>query len=135
MRSRRKDAIVSPSGGSVGIGFAIPAETVKSVIAQLKDKGKVIRGWIGVQIQSITPELAENLGLKETRGALVAEPESDGPASKAGIEPGDIIIAVNSKPIGELRDRKNGMPIDLDQDGGRCARADVGSSSRRMVTP
>ena len=97
-------AIVSPSGGSVGIGFAIPAETVKSVIAQLKDKGKVIRGWIGVQIQSITPELAENLGLKETRGALVAEPESDGPASKAGIEPGDIITAVDGKPIGDSRE-------------------------------
>jgi serine protease Do len=97
-------AIVSPSGGSVGIGFAIPAETVKSVISQLKDKGKVTRGWIGVQIQSITPELAENLALAETRGALVSEPEANGPASKAGIEAGDIVTAVNGKPISDSRE-------------------------------
>ncbi len=97
-------AIVSPSGGSVGIGFAIPAETVKSVIAQLKDKGKVTRGWIGVQIQSITPEIAENLGLAGTRGALVAEPEANGPASKAGIDAGDIITAVNGKQVADSRE-------------------------------
>jgi serine protease Do len=97
-------AIVSPSGGSVGIGFAIPAETVKSVIAQLKDKGKVTRGWIGVQIQSITPEIAENLGLAEARGALVAEPETNGPASKAGIDAGDIITAVNGKQVADSRE-------------------------------
>jgi serine protease Do len=96
-------AIVSPSGGSVGIGFAIPAETVKSVVAQLKDKGRVIRDWIGVQFQSITPELAENLGLKDTRGALIAEREAGGPAGKAGIEPGDIIAAIDGKPIGDSR--------------------------------
>jgi serine protease Do len=97
-------AIVSPSGGSVGIGFAIPADTVKSVIAQLRDKGRVTRGWIGVQIQSITPEIAENLGLAEARGALVAEPEANGPASKSGIEPGDIIVAVNGKEVADSRE-------------------------------
>ena len=97
-------AIVSPSGGSVGIGFAIPAETVKSVIAQLKDKGKVTRGWIGVQIQSITPEIAENLGLGDARGALVAEPDPSGPAKRAGIDAGDIITAVNGKHIADSRE-------------------------------
>ncbi len=97
-------AIVSPSGGSVGIAFAIPAETVKSVVMQLKDKGKVIRGWIGVQVQSISPDLAENLGLKDTSGALVAEPQPNGPAIKAGIESGDVITAINGKDVVDSRD-------------------------------
>jgi len=97
-------AIVSPSGGSVGIAFAIPAETVKSVITQLKDKGKVTRGWIGVQIQGITPDIAENLGLKEARGALVAEPQATGPAFKAGIEAGDVITAINGREVVDSRD-------------------------------
>ncbi len=96
-------AIVSPSGGSVGISFAIPADTVKSVIAQLRDKGRVSRGWIGVQIQPVTAEIAENLGLSEARGALVAEPDQAGPASKAGIEPGDVITAVNGKEVADSR--------------------------------
>ena len=87
-------AIFSPSGGSVGIAFAIPAETVKTVVAQLKDKGSVTRGWIGVQIQPVTPEIADSLGLKKADGALVAEPQTDGPAAKAGIEAGDVITAV-----------------------------------------
>ena len=75
-------AIFSPSGGSVGIAFAIPAETVKTVVAQLKDKGSVTRGWIGVQIQPVTAEIAESLGLKTPQGALVAEPQSGGPAAE-----------------------------------------------------
>src|SRR5207248_175039 len=78
-------AIFSPSGGSVGIAFAIPADTVRTVVAQLRDKGTVSRGWIGVQIQPVTAEIADSLGLKGTQGALVAEPQSDGPAAKAGI--------------------------------------------------
>ncbi len=97
-------AIVSPSGGSVGIGFAIPAETVKSVIAQLKEKGAVTRGWIGVQIQAVTSDIAENLGLKEARGALVAEPQANGPAIKAGIEAGDVITAVNGTAVKDSRE-------------------------------
>ena len=97
-------AIYSPSGGSVGIAFAIPAETVKSVVAQLKDKGTVTRGWIGVQIQPVTPEIADNLGLKKAGGALVAEPQKDGPAVKAGIQAGDVITAVDGKPVTDARD-------------------------------
>jgi serine protease Do len=97
-------AIFSPSGGSVGIAFAIPAETVKSVVAQLKDHGSVTRGWIGVQIQPVTPEIAESLGLKKTAGALVAEPQANGPAAKAGIESGDVITSVNGNPVNDARD-------------------------------
>src|SRR6476646_6298704 len=84
-------AIYSPSGGSVGIAFSIPASTVKTVIAQLKDKGSVSRGWIGVQIQPVASDIADSLGLKKAEGALVAEPQANGPAAKAGIESGDVI--------------------------------------------
>jgi serine protease Do len=97
-------AIYSPSGGSVGIAFAIPASTVKSVIAQLKDKGSVSRGWIGVQIQPVTSDIAESLGLKKAEGALVAEPQANGPAAKAGIESGDVITAVNGEAIKDARE-------------------------------
>lgn len=97
-------AIFSPSGGSVGIAFAIPADTVKTVVAQLKDHGSVTRGWIGVQIQPVTPEIADSLGLKKAEGALVAEPQAGGPASKAGIESGDIITSVNGNPVTDARD-------------------------------
>jgi serine protease Do len=97
-------AIFSPSGGSVGIAFAIPADTVKSVISQLKDKGSVTRGWIGVQIQPVTSDIADSLGLKKAEGALVAEPQPNGPAVKAGIEAGDVITAVNGTPVKDARD-------------------------------
>jgi len=97
-------AIYSPSGGSVGIAFAIPASTVKNVIAQLKDKGSVSRGWIGVQIQPVTADIAESLGLKKAEGALVAEPQANGPAAKAGIESGDVITAVNGETVKDARE-------------------------------
>jgi serine protease Do len=97
-------AIFSPSGGSVGIAFAIPAPTVKSVVAQLKDNGKVTRGWIGVQIQPVTAEIADNLGLKTPQGALVSEPQENGPAAKAGIMAGDVVTAVNGNPVKDARD-------------------------------
>ena len=97
-------AIFSPSGGSVGIAFAIPADTVKKVVAQLKDKGSVTRGWIGVQIQSVTPEIADSLSLKSVQGALVAEPQSGGPAAKAGIEAGDVITSVNGAQLKDARE-------------------------------
>jgi serine protease Do len=97
-------AIFSPSGGSVGIAFAIPADTVKTVVAQLRDKGSVTRGWIGVQIQSVTPDIADSMGLKQTAGALVSEPQKDSPAAKAGVQSGDVITAVNDSPIHDARE-------------------------------
>src|SRR5579864_8788793 len=97
-------AIYSPSGGSVGIAFSIPAATVKSVVAQLKDKGSVSRGWIGVQIQPVTPDIADSLGMKKAEGALVAEPQANGPAVKAGIESGDVITAVNGETVKDARE-------------------------------
>ncbi|MES2750744.1 MAG: Do family serine endopeptidase [Pseudomonadota bacterium] len=97
-------AIYSPSGGSVGIAFSIPASTVKSVVKQLQEKGSVSRGWIGVQIQQVTPEIADSLGLKKIEGALVAEPQANGPAAKAGVESGDVITRVNDQPVKDARE-------------------------------
>ncbi|MBR0858393.1 Do family serine endopeptidase [Bradyrhizobium liaoningense] len=97
-------AIFSPSGGSVGIGFDIPASTAKLVIAQLKDKGAVTRGWLGVQVQPVTSDIADSLGLKEARGAIVDNPQADSPAAKAGIEAGDVITAVNGTAVKDSRD-------------------------------
>ena len=97
-------AIYSPSGGSVGIAFAIPADTVQMVIAQLKDHGSVTGGWIGVRIQTVTQAMADSLGLKQAGGALVAEPQSDGPAAKAGIVSGDLIQSVNDQEVKDSRD-------------------------------
>ena len=97
-------AIYSPSGGSVGIAFAIPASTVKAVAAQIKDRGYVERGWIGVQVQPVTKEIAESLGLKEADGALVSGTEPNGPAAKAGLKPGDVVTSINGSPVKDSRD-------------------------------
>jgi serine protease Do len=97
-------AIFSPSGGSVGIGFDIPASTAKLVVAQLKDKGAVTRGWLGVQVQPVTAEIADSIGLKQARGAIVDNPQDGSPAAKAGIEAGDIITAVNGNAVKDSRD-------------------------------
>jgi serine protease Do len=97
-------AIFSPSGGSVGIAFDIPAEAAKLVVAQLKDKGSVSRGWLGVQIQPVTADLAEGLGLKGSDGALVAEPQPDSPAAKVGILSGDVVTAVNGHTVKDAHD-------------------------------
>ncbi len=97
-------AIYSPSGGSVGIAFAIPADTVKTVVAQLKEHGKVTRGWIGVQIQTVTPDIADSLGLKKAEGALVAEPQANSPAAQAGIKAGDVITQVDGNVVKDSRD-------------------------------
>jgi serine protease Do len=92
-------AIYSPSGGSVGIGFDIPADEAQSVIASLKNKGSVTRGWIGVQIQPVTSDIADSLGLKTEKGALVADTEANSPAVQAGIKTGDVILGVNGEDV------------------------------------
>ncbi len=97
-------AIYSPSGGSVGVAFDIPSETVKLVVQQLKEKGHVTRGWIGVQMQSITPTLADALGIKKPQGALVAQIESNSPAVKGGLAIGDVILSVNDHEVKDSRD-------------------------------
>jgi serine protease Do len=97
-------AIYSPSGGSVGIGFDVPAATAKMVVAQLKEHGHVTRGWLGVQIQPVTTGIAEGLGMKKAEGAMVDEPQAGSPAAKARIESGDVITAVNGTPVKDARE-------------------------------
>ena len=97
-------AIYSPSGGSVGIAFAIPSETVSSGIGSLKDGGSVARGYLGVQIQPVTPNIADSLGLKSTKGALVAEAQPGTPAADAGLKPGDTITQVNGEVMASPRE-------------------------------
>src|SRR6266567_3742510 len=97
-------AIFSPSGGSVGIGFAIPASVVKAIVDQLKDHGNVSRGWLGVQIQNLTPDMAASLGVGNAKGAIVAGVVDDSPAAKAGFKQGDVIISLNGSEIDDNRD-------------------------------
>ena len=97
-------AIYSPNGGSVGIGFAIPASLAKPVIDQIRAHGKVDRGWLGVQIQEVTPEIAKGLGLKGEQGALVADVTAGGPAQKSGLKQGDVITKFNGHAITKVRD-------------------------------
>ena len=96
-------AIFSPSGGSVGIGFAIPSSVAEPVISQLIKHGEVKRGWLGVHIQAVTEEIAETLGLKESAGALVANVIPGGPAEKAKVQPGDVILKFNGKKVDKMR--------------------------------
>jgi len=97
-------AIYSPSGGNVGIAFAVPANTAVEVIEQLKSSGSVKRGWLGVKIRSISKDIAESLGLKTTTGALISEVTQDGPAADAGLRSGDAILSVNDRIIEDSRD-------------------------------
>jgi serine protease Do len=97
-------AIFSPSGGSVGIGFAIPASTVKSIVDQLREHGNVSRGWLGVQIQSLTPDMAASLGVKNAKGAIVASVVDDSPASHAGFHQGDVVLSLNGQDVDDNRD-------------------------------
>jgi serine protease Do len=99
-------AIFSPSGGSVGIGFSVPAGTIQSVVNQLRDHGKVDRGWLGVQIQRVNEDLAQAMGLPKAEGALVADVQPDSPAAAAKLKSGDVIVAVNGNPV----DEKHGLP-------------------------
>ena len=96
-------AIYSPSGGSIGIGFAIPSNLAKSVIDQLRDFGRVRRGWLGVNIQSVTDEIAESLGLDRPKGALIASVRDGGPAQVAGIQPGDVVLTFDGKDVTDMR--------------------------------
>jgi serine protease Do len=96
--------IISPSGGSIGIGFAVPSKTVAGVVDQLRQFGELRRGWLGVRIQQVTDEIAESLNIKPARGALIAGVEDKGPAKPAGIEPGDVVIKFDGKDIKEPKD-------------------------------
>jgi serine protease DegQ len=100
-------AIYSRSGGSLGIGFAIPVSTVKTVMESIIKTGHVVRGWIGVEPQDITPELAESFGLAQKTGAIIAGVLKNGPADKAGIKPGDILVAIDGKPVNDTTDMLN----------------------------
>jgi serine protease Do len=97
-------AIISPSGGSIGIGFAVPSKTVVPVIDQLREFKEVRRGWLGVRIQQVSDEIADSLNIKPARGALVAGIDEKGPAKPAGIEPGDVIVRFDGKDVKEMRD-------------------------------
>ncbi len=97
-------AIYSPSGGSVGIAFDIPASTIANIIPQLQKSGHVVRGWLGVQIQPVTQEIAESLGLERAAGALVAQPQPGSPAAEAGLKAGDVITKVDSTEVKDARD-------------------------------
>ena len=95
-------AIFSRTGGNIGIGFAIPVNMARNVLAQLKEHGKVTRGWLGVMIQQVTSELAENFGLDRPIGALVGQVIADSPAEKAGLKAGDVIIEYNGKEVSQM---------------------------------
>jgi serine protease Do len=97
-------AIISPSGGSIGIGFAVPSKTAMPVIDQLRQYGETRRGWLGVRIQQVTDDIAETLNIKPARGALVAGVDDKGPAKPAGIEPGDVIVKFDGRDIKDMRD-------------------------------
>src|SRR5262249_18509724 len=97
-------AIISPSGGSIGIGFAVPSKTAMPVIEQLKQFGEPRRGWLGVRIPAATGEIADSFKINRRRGALVAGVDERGPAKPAGIEPGDVIVKFDGKDIKEMRD-------------------------------
>jgi len=100
-------AIYSQTGGSVGIGFAIPVSTAKTVLDSIIEHGQVVRGWIGVESQDITPELADSFGLPRDRGAIIAGVVRGGPADRAGMRPGDILLAVEGKKVGSTNDMMN----------------------------
>ena len=133
-------AIFSPSGGNVGIGFAIPANVAKPVIESLRTDGKVDRGWLGVRIQRIGETMAEALGLEEPRGALVASVMPDGPAASAGLRPGDVILSFAGEPLDTMKDLprivagvESGTEVDIEvwRDGAReTLSATIGAQGR-----
>src|SRR5271168_3104012 len=140
-------AIYSPNGGSVGICFAVPSNVAKTVVAQLEEHGKVSRGWLGVQIQEVTPAIAASLGLHGEQGALVAVVTPDSPGAKAGLKQGDVILSFDSNEVGHLRDLprlvaatapdtgatmkvwRNGQTIELQAKVGELANEQVASAT------
>ncbi len=92
-------AILSPSGGNVGVGFALPQRVAEPIIAELREDGSVTRGWLGVQVQPVKPEIAKGLDLPESKGALIANAVDEGPAAKAGLKQGDVVIEFGGKPV------------------------------------
>ncbi len=123
-------AIYSPSGGSVGIGFAIPANLAKPIIAQLTKFGRARRGWLGVRIQTVTDELADSLGLDKARGALVADVTKGGPAESSKIQVGDVILSFDGKPIVEMR---NLPRIVAETEVGKKVKVDVWRKGRKVT--
>jgi serine protease Do len=115
-------AIFSRAGGSLGIGFAIPIDLAKEILPELIKSGKVTRGWLGVTIQRVTPEIAESLGLEKSRGALVANVAEGSPAEQGGIKVGDVIVEYNGKPIED----SNQLPI-------LVARSEIGKNVQAAV--
>ena len=136
-------AIYSPNGGSVGIGFAIPASMVSNVIAQLRDNGVVQRGFLGVHIQAVSEEIAESLGLKKPAGALVTRVAADSPAEKAGIQAGDVILTYDGKKVSKMRDlpklvalTENKTKVDIviwRNDRRKTLRVAIGSSEQEIA--
>jgi len=123
-------AIYSQSGGSIGIGFAVPVNLAKDLLPQLKE-GKVIRGWLGVMIQQVTPELQDKLGLEDQKGALVADVTQGGPAEKAGIERGDVIVSYAGKEVREMNDLP--MMVGTTPVGSRVSMEIVRNGKRKTI--
>ena len=125
-------AIFSPTGGSVGIGFAVPSSLARPVIEEIREFGQPKRGWLGVQIQQVTPEIAESLGMEKPRGALVTEVAPEGPASAAGVRQGDVILSFNDQPI----DRMRSLPrLVADAEIGAGARVTVLREGKEQTLP
>ncbi len=125
-------AIQSPTGGNVGIGFAIPANLAKHIVADLEEDGVVERGWLGVQIQTLDKDLAESLGLQDDKGALVAQVMPDSPALAAGVERGDVILRYDGKPISSLRDLTRAV---ADTKAGEDAKLDLWREGKELSLP
>ncbi len=125
-------AIYSPSGGSVGVGFAIPSTQARPVIAQLRERGKVERGWLGVDIQEVTPEIARSFGLSEAVGALVVDMVEGGPAAKAGVRQGDVILSYDGRAIAKLRDLQRAV---AETTAGRAVTLEIWRERKALSLP